>query len=280
VWSYERGRKIRWEAPKGASTLLWVRMRRAVSLSIIGLTLLLAGGCLESNAPPTASFTRSPLSGSVPHSVFFDATSSADSDGAIASYSWNFGDGSTGDGVTPTHTFSGVGTFSVVLTVADDRGKQAETLRMVDVTASDAPPPVGTEIGQRAPEIVLADVRTGEMLSLSSFRGHVVLLEFWRSTCSSCRVSMPGMEALRAKFADDGVLVVLVSEDVSAAAALDMLVAQGYDDVVALFDAGEAARSLYGVDLIPRVFIIDRQGVVRYEDHPIRIRDRHITPWL
>ena len=91
---------------------------------------------------------------------------------------------------------------------------------------------------------------------------------------------MPAMEALRTRFADDGVLVVLVSEDVSAEAALDVLAAQGYDDFVGLFDAGETARSLYGVELIPRVFIIDRQGIVRYEDHPIRIRDRHITPWL
>lgn len=255
-------------------------MRRAVLLSIIGLALLLAGGCLESNAPPTASFTRSPSSGTVPLSVFFDATASADSDGAIASCAWDFGDGFMGDGVSPAHTFTSVGTFSVTLTVVDDRGKQAETMRMVDVTASDVPPPVGTEIGNRAPEIELADVRTGETLSLSSFRGHVVLLEFWRSDCSACRSSMPGMESLRAKFADDGVLVVLISEDVSAEAALDVLVDQGYDDFIGLFDAGEVARSLYGVDLIPRVFIIDRQGIVRHVDHPIRIRDRHITPWL
>ena len=255
-------------------------MRKIVLLSIIGLALLLVGGCLESNAPPTASFTRSPASGTVPLSVLFDATVSADSDGAITSYTWNFGDGSMGDGVSPTHAFIRVGTFSVTLAVVDDRGKRTETLRMVDVTASDVPPPVGTKVGNRAPEIALADVRTGDTLSLSSFRGHVVLLEFWRSTCSACRSSMPAMEALRAKFADDGALGVLVSEDVSAGAALDVLAAQGYDDFVGLFDAGETARSLYGVELIPRVFIIDRQGIVRYEDHPIRIRDRHITPWL
>jgi peroxiredoxin len=255
-------------------------MRRAVLPSIIGVALLLAGGCLESNAPPTASFTRSPASGTVPLSVFFDATASADPDGAIASYTWAFGDGSTGGGVSPTHNFTSAGTFSVTLAVVDDRGKRAENVRVVDVAASDVPPPQGTEIGNRAPEIELADVRTGETLPLSSFRGHVVLLEFWRSTCSACRSSMPGIEALRAKFADDGVLVVLVSEDVSAAAALDMLVDQGYDDFIALFDAGETARSLYGVDLIPRLFIIDRQGIVRHVDHPVRIRDRHITPWL
>jgi peroxiredoxin len=185
-----------------------------------------------------------------------------------------------GDGVSPAHAFTSVGTFPVTLTVVDDRGKQAETMRMVDVAASDVPPPVGTEMGDRAPEIALADVRTGETLSLSSSRGHVILLEFWRRTCSACRSSMPAMEALRARFADDGVLVVLVSEDVSAEAALDVLAAQGYDDFVGLFNAGETARSLYGVDLIPHVFVIDRQGIVRYEDHPIRIRDRHITPWL
>ncbi len=184
-----------------------------------------------------------------------------------------------GDGVSPTHTFTSVGTLSVTLAVVDDCGKRAETMRMVDVAASDVPPPVGTEIGNRAPEIALADVRTGETLSLSSFRSHVILIDFWRSTYSACRSSMPAMEALRTRFANDGVLVVLVSEDVSAEAALDVLVDHGYDDFVGLFDSGETARSLYGVELRPRVFVIDQQSIVRYEDHPIRIRDRHITPW-
>ncbi|MCX6093074.1 MAG: PKD domain-containing protein [Candidatus Bipolaricaulota bacterium] len=259
-------------------------MKRLLGLTIIGLLILAAGGCLESNKAPVAAFTRSPASGVAPLAVFFDATESADSDGSVVSYAWDFGDGAAAGGsatdVTATHTFATAGTYSVTLTVVDDRGKSSETMRMVDVAASDTPPPVGTEIGQRAPDLSLANVRTGESQSLSAFRGYVVLLEFWRSTCSACRTSMPAIEALRAKYAADGLIVVLVSEDVTAEEARVVLDEQGYSGFVGLFDADGAARSLYGVDLVPRAFIIDRQGIVRYEDHPVRIRDRHITPWL
>ncbi len=255
-------------------------MKRIAGLTIIGLLVLAAGGCLEFNKAPVAAFTRSPASGIAPLAVFFDATESSDPDGAIASYEWQFGDGAAADGVTATHTFENAGTYSVALTVTDDRGKTAETIRNVDVAASDAPPPEGTEIGQRAPGFSLPNVRTGRDQSLADFRGYVVLLEFWRSTCSACRSSMPAIEALRAKYAEDGLVVVLVSQDVTAEEARVVLDGQGYDDTIGLFDGEETARDLYDVELIPRLFVIDRQGIVRYVDHPVRIRDRHITPWL
>ena len=251
---------------------------------VLGAVVLAVGGCLALNEAPIASFTRSPASGVAPLAVFFDASESSDPDGEIVSYAWEFGDGTSSRDAaaepTTTHTFTSVGAYSVTLTVTDDRGKSAETIRAIDVTASDAPPPEGTEIGQRAPGFSLADVRTGEMTSLADFRGYVVLLEFWRSTCSACRSSMPELETLRARFAADGLLVVLVSQDVTAEEARVVLDGQGYDDFIGLFDGEGAARGLYDIELIPRVFIIDRQGIVRHVDHPVRIRDRHITPWL
>ena len=259
-------------------------MRRVLGAMVLSAVVLAVGGCIALNKAPIASFTRSPASGVVPVAVFFDASESSDSDGEIVSYAWEFGDGTSSRDATAepttTHTFSSAGTYSVTLTVTDDRGKSAETVRAIDVTASDAPPPEGTEIGQRAPGFSLSDVRTGEMRTLADFRGYVVLLEFWRSTCSACRSSMPEVEALRVKFAADGLLVVLVSQDVTAEEARVVLDGQGYDDFIGLFDGEGAARSLYDIELIPRLFVIDRQGIVRHVDHPVRIRDRHITPWL
>lgn len=259
-------------------------MRRILGAVALGAAVLAAGGCTALNEAPIASFTRSPASGVAPLAVFFDASGSSDSDGTIVSYEWEFGDGtlsrdSTAESTT-THTFSNVGTYSVKLTVTDDGGTSAETIRAVDVTASDAPPPEGIEIGQRAPGFSLTDVRTGESKSLADFRGYVVLLEFWRSTCSACRSSMPAIEALRTRYAADGLLVVLVSQDVTAEEARAVLDGQGYDDTIGLFDGDGQARRLYDIDLIPRMFVLDRQGIVRHVDHPVRIRDRHITPWL
>lgn len=250
---------------------------------MLSLLLFAAGGCLESNKAPVASFTRNPASGVAPLAVFFDASESMDPDGAITSYAWNFGDDSVSGpaaDATATHTYTTPAMYSVTLTVVDDRGRSAEAIRNVDVTAPDAEVPIGTEIGERAPDFSLPDVRTGNLLFLEDFRGYVVLLEFWRSTCSACRSAMPGIEGLRARLADDGVVLLLVSEDVTAEEAGAFLDAQGYSATIAVHDAEEAVRDVYDVELVPRLFVIDRQGIVRYVDHPARIRDRFVTPWL
>jgi N-acetylglucosamine-6-sulfatase len=70
------------------------------------------------NVPPTAQFTSSCTG----LDCTFDATSSIDPDGTIVSYAWDFGDGSTGSGTTPAHSYAFAGVYSVVLTVTDDRG--------------------------------------------------------------------------------------------------------------------------------------------------------------
>ncbi len=73
------------------------------------------------NAPPTAD-ANGPYSGTVGIAVMFNGSGSYDTDGTIASYMWDFGDGSTGTGVMPMHTYSAAGTYTVTLTVADDEG--------------------------------------------------------------------------------------------------------------------------------------------------------------
>ncbi len=55
-------------------------------------------------------------------SMVFEAIKSSDSDGEIVSYSWNFGDGSMGSGVTVSHTFNETGGYMVSLLVTDDEG--------------------------------------------------------------------------------------------------------------------------------------------------------------
>ena len=65
----------------------------------------------------------------------FDATASYDPDGTIVSYSWDFGDGASGAGVTTSHTFvsSTNRTYSVTLTVTDDDGKTDSTSGSISV---------------------------------------------------------------------------------------------------------------------------------------------------
>ncbi|MFD3443753.1 PKD domain-containing protein [Microbacteriaceae bacterium 4G12] len=83
------------------------------------------------NAAPVASFSSevSALSVSV------DAADSADSDGSIRSYAWDFGDGTTATGAMASHRYTTVGTYTVRLTVTDDDGATAEMSREVSVVA-------------------------------------------------------------------------------------------------------------------------------------------------
>jgi PKD repeat protein len=74
------------------------------------------------NQPPLASFTESAHRVDTDETIFFDATASYDPDGTIVSYSWNFGDGTTGIGVTVQHSYSQDGTYTVTLTVTDNDG--------------------------------------------------------------------------------------------------------------------------------------------------------------
>ncbi len=73
------------------------------------------------NQPPVAD-PNGPYTGNVGMSITFDGSGSSDPDGTIASYAWNFGDGATGTGVSPTHSYSAAGTYNVSLTVTDNNG--------------------------------------------------------------------------------------------------------------------------------------------------------------
>ncbi|WP_370218304.1 S8 family serine peptidase [Thalassolituus sp.] len=64
----------------------------------------------------------------------FDASGSADLDGSITSYSWNFGGDGTGSGVTTSHSFSAANTYSVSLTVTDNEGATGADVQQVTVT--------------------------------------------------------------------------------------------------------------------------------------------------
>ncbi len=88
------------------------------------------GGGGGTNQPPVASFTAT-TSGLT---ASFNASGSSDSDGSIASYAWNFGDGATGSGVTQSHTYAAMGTYNVTLTVTDNGGLTASKSSSVTVS--------------------------------------------------------------------------------------------------------------------------------------------------
>lgn len=107
------------------------------------IRLVPPGVILPPAATPTASFTFSPSTVSANLPVTFDASASTPGTGAtnITSYAWAFGDGQTATGKTVTHAFASQNTFSVVLTVTNDRALSASTTQQVTVNAAALPTP-------------------------------------------------------------------------------------------------------------------------------------------
>ncbi len=88
---------------------------------------------------PNADFTYSPRAPAVSSAVYFNASASTAAAGrTITGYSWDFGDGGTGSGVTTSHTYTTGGAYVVVLTVTDDVGRQDSSTQNVTVTAASA----------------------------------------------------------------------------------------------------------------------------------------------
>jgi PKD repeat protein len=93
---------------------------------------------------PTADFS-STVTGT---DVNFDASaSSASGSRTISSYAWDFGDGTTGTGVSPTHSYTAGGTYNVTLTVTDSASSQGVTTKPVTVHAAPVANFTHTETG-------------------------------------------------------------------------------------------------------------------------------------
>lgn len=92
-----------------------------MALWVLGCVL---SGCIFPgvNHPPVSALTALPFEGYQPLTVRFDASASFDPDGDALTYLWDFGDGNTGTGVAPEHTYAQAGTYTVRVDVRDSGG--------------------------------------------------------------------------------------------------------------------------------------------------------------
>jgi PKD repeat protein len=120
------------------------------SLGTFTVTLVVNDGTVSS-APSTAAVTidnrapvanaGGPYSGTRLQAIVFDGSASSDPDGDALSYAWDFGDGASAVGASPSHLYASLGTFTVTLTVAD--GTTASAPATTTVPIANVPPTVG-----------------------------------------------------------------------------------------------------------------------------------------
>ena len=93
-------------------------------------------GALGPNRQPVASFTSS----AAQLVASFNGSGASDPDGTVVNWSWQFGDGQSATGAVVAHTYAANGTYTVTLTVTDDRGGRATRSAPVTVTGVEGAP--------------------------------------------------------------------------------------------------------------------------------------------
>lgn len=118
------------------ATLTVTDDKGATGQSTAAVTITSAGGG-GTNQPPVARIAA-PVTVAVGGSITLSGSASTDADGTIASYNWNFGDGTTATGVTAQKSFAAAGSYVVTLTVTDDKGATGAAQQTITVTGNGA----------------------------------------------------------------------------------------------------------------------------------------------
>jgi cytochrome c biogenesis protein CcmG/thiol:disulfide interchange protein DsbE len=116
-------------------------------------------------------------------------------------------------------------------------------------------------IGRRAPDFDLSSLDGTGTLRLSSLRGRVVVLNFWASWCGPCRKEHPDLQATWDRYRSQGVVVVGISYQDTAADGLAFFRELGGDWPL-LEDERSRTALAYGVTGVPETFVIDPSGRV------------------
>jgi peroxiredoxin len=113
-----------------------------------------------------------------------------------------------------------------------------------------------------APSVQFTSLK-GEKIALDSFRGKVVLVNFWATDCPGCVTEMPKLVQTYQKYKDQGLETVAVAMDYDPPNyVLAYSEKHALPFPVALDPSGNLAKAFKDVKLIPTTFVIDKQGKI------------------
>ena len=102
---------------------------------------------------------------------------------------------------------------------------------------------------------------SGGSAALSSYKGKVVILNFWATWCPPCRAEMPSMETLYQRFKNEGLEILAVNLGENQATVRQFIQNNRYTFPVPL-DSNNRIGAIYGVEAIPTSYILDRDGKI------------------
>jgi cytochrome c biogenesis protein CcmG/thiol:disulfide interchange protein DsbE len=137
--------------------------------------------------------------------------------------------------------------------------------------ASGAPQYVPLLLGKPAPQFTLEDL-SGNKVSLASYKGRALVINFWATWCAPCKVETPWLIELRSRYAAQGFEVLGISADdidrgdpqklSEEKREIARFVQQMHMPYPVLIDADSISKPYGGLDALPTSFFVDRNGNV------------------
>jgi cytochrome c biogenesis protein CcmG, thiol:disulfide interchange protein DsbE len=115
-------------------------------------------------------------------------------------------------------------------------------------------------IGSQAPDFTVQDSQT--KITLSQYRGQVVVLNFWATWCPPCVEEIPSLVEMQKRMKSKGVTVIAVSVDVDENA-YKQFVKDHNVNLLTVRDPNQKSNQLYGTFKFPETYVIDRKGIMR-----------------
>ena len=152
--------------------------------------------------------------------------------------------------------------YQLTVSVRNEQGKETKfTLALVTPRKPETPIVLGHEVGDRAPDFTLSTI-DGKETSLSDYRGKIVMLNFWQSTCPACAQETPYIQAVFDGWPGDKLEILALSVEERPVFVQTFLDTRGLTFPV-LLDSDSAVSNTYQISSFPTTLFINADGIIK-----------------
>lgn len=116
-------------------------------------------------------------------------------------------------------------------------------------------------VGERLKSFSLPGIEGDEAVTQSSFKGRVLVVNFWGTWCKPCLKELPEFDQLYRRYRKHGMTLLAIATDEDAKAVKDLVTEKKWGAKIAI--AGEAYAGQYGSAKFPFTFVVDHKGVIQ-----------------